>query len=123
LAVNVPDLDAWIVRFEVLLGPGFERATVQQATGPVEIAIHPAGVELVAADSNAPPSLRSFHLATADVDEGLNRAASVGWKHTAGFEHEGRRHEVVNASGLRLLLLETHDDDERGGHRTTTRGA
>jgi NAD(P)-dependent dehydrogenase (short-subunit alcohol dehydrogenase family) len=58
LAVEVPDLDAWIERFEAVLGPGFVRRSVRQATGTVDVAIHSAGVELLAKPA-AEPRLRS----------------------------------------------------------------
>ena len=48
LAVEVPELDGWIDRFEAVLGPGFGRRPVRQATGTVHVAIHPAGIELLA---------------------------------------------------------------------------
>src|SRR4051794_35516674 len=79
VAIRVPDLDRWIGLFEALLGPGFERAEVEQAHGPVEIAIHPAGVELVQSDVER-PTLRSFHLATQDPTPMANIARGLGWE-------------------------------------------
>ncbi len=49
LAIEVPELEGWVDRFEAVLGPGFGRRPVrQQATGTVHVVIHPAGIELLA---------------------------------------------------------------------------
>jgi len=106
LAIEVSDLDAWVEQFERLLGRGFERHTVQQKTGPVDIAIHPAGVELLHNPDAEAPRLRSFHLATADFDGALGVVGDLGWTRLDSFSLHGRRHEVVDAGGLRLVLLE-----------------
>jgi hypothetical protein len=105
LAVEVPDLDGWVRRFEALLGPGFTRHRVQQAAGPVELAIHPNGIELVYNPAATAPRLRSFHLATADVDDALRCADRLGWRRIDTVTLDGRRHEIVDAEGLRILLL------------------
>jgi hypothetical protein len=106
LAVEVPDLDGWISRFELVLGPGFRRQSVQQATGTVDVAIHPAGVELLARP-DAEPRLRSFHLRTSDLEQTLTRARAAGWRELDSFDVDGRRHVVFDVSGLRLVVLET----------------
>jgi hypothetical protein len=106
LAVEVPDLDGWISRFELVLGPGFQRQSVQQATGTVDVAIHPAGVELLARP-DAEPRLRSFHLRTSDLEQTLTRARAAGWRELDSFDVDGRRHVVFDVSGLRLVVLET----------------
>jgi hypothetical protein len=106
LAITVPDLTAWISKFELLLGAGFQRATVQQATGAVEIAIHPAGIELVGGDPTAAPALRSFHLTGPDIEEGLRRAETNGWRHSGRFTFDDRQHDVLDVEGVRVLLLE-----------------
>jgi hypothetical protein len=105
LAIEVADLDGWIARFETLLGPGFERSTVQQAAGPVDVAIHPAGVELLRNPAAEGPRLRSFHLAAPDLEETARTALELDWTRLDGFTVDGRRHEVFDAEGLRIVLL------------------
>lgn len=102
LAVEVPDLDPWIVRFESVLGPGFRKRSVRQATGEVHVAIHPAGVELLASSG---PRLRSFHLRTSDLDVTLKKARDAGWRQLDSFDVEGRRHVVFDVDGLRVVVL------------------
>ena len=105
LAVEVPDLDAWIPRFEPVLGPGFRRYSVQQATGEVQVAVHPAGVELLA-KPGVPPRLRSFHLRSPDLARTVERARSNGWQEVDSFDADGRRHVAFDVAGLRVLVLE-----------------
>jgi len=105
LAINVPDLTRWITTLEQLLGPGFERSTVQQRSGPIEIAVHPAGIELVANTQQTSPSLRSFHLATDDIDRTVGIASELGWTRIDTVTLNERRYEVFDADGIRLLLV------------------
>jgi hypothetical protein len=105
LAVEVPDLNAWIGRFESVLGPGFGRDVVRQKTGEVHVAIHPAGVELLE-NHGGEPRLRSFHLRSSDLEQTLERARKAGWKELDSFQAEGRRHVVFDVAGLRVCLLE-----------------
>ena len=104
LAVEVPELDAWIDGLEAVLGPGFRRRSVMQAAGEVHVAIHPAGIELLAKPGE--PRLRSFHLSTSDLDRTRERARAAGWRELDAFEVDGRRHVVFDVSGLRLILLD-----------------
>jgi len=113
VAINVPHLNRWIELFEALLGPAFERTTIQQAHGPVEIAIHPAGIELVLSDVER-PSLRSFHLATQDPTLMANIAHGLGWHTVDKVTLRGRRHEVLDANGLRLLIVDISSDADNG---------
>jgi hypothetical protein len=105
LAVEVPDLDGWIHGFESVLGPGFRRHSVRQATGAVDVAIHPAGVELLA-NPDGEPRLRSFHLGSSDLEQTLTRARGAGWRELDSFQADGRRHVVFDLAGLRLVILE-----------------
>jgi hypothetical protein len=105
LAVEVPNLDHWVEQFESVLGPGFRRQSVRQATGVVDVAIHPAGVELLAKPDGG-PRLRSFHLTSSDLEQTLNRARAAGWREVDSFDVDGRRHVVFDVSGLRLVVLE-----------------
>ena len=104
LAVEVPELDAWIERFEAVLGPGFGRRSVRQATGTVHVAIHPAGIELLAKPGSE-PRLRSFHLSSSDLAQTVQRARSAGWREVDSFEVDGRPHVVFDVSGLRVVVL------------------
>ncbi|MHB1164143.1 MAG: hypothetical protein ACYC0W_10910 [Candidatus Nanopelagicales bacterium] len=106
MAIGVPDLEFWAARWETFLGPGFEVMTVSQATGEFRVAIHPAGVELIEV-LNAPAALRSFHLAVPSLDEVDATLDEVGWDSHPGPVVAGRRHRIVDASGLRVLLVET----------------
>ncbi|MDX6644990.1 MAG: hypothetical protein QOK40_717 [Miltoncostaeaceae bacterium] len=105
LAVEVPDLVGWIDRFESVLGPGFRRQSVRQATGTVDVAIHPAGVELLA-KTDGQPRLRSFHLRSSDLEQTLARARAAGWRELDSFHVDGRRHVVFDVSGLRVVVLD-----------------
>jgi hypothetical protein len=105
LAVEVPNLDGWIDRLGSVLGPGFRRQSVRQATGVVDVAIHPAGVELLA-NPEGEPRLRSFHLRSSDLEQTLKRARAAGWRELDSFHADGRRHVVFDVSGLRLVVLE-----------------
>jgi hypothetical protein len=105
LAVQVPDLEGWIHRFEAVLGPGFRRLSVRQATGVVDVAIHPAGIELLALPDGE-PRLRSFHLKSADLERTVARARAAGWREIDSFQADGRRHVVFDVGGLRLVILE-----------------
>jgi hypothetical protein len=89
LAIEVPELDGWVDRFEAVLGPGVGRRSVCQATGTVHVAIHPAGIELLAKPGSE-PRLRSFHLSSSDVAQTVQRARSAGWREIASFEVNGR---------------------------------
>lgn len=105
LAVEVPDLDGWMEAFERILGPGFERHRIRQVTGEVDIAIHPGGVELVAGEPGSAPRLRSFHLTAPDVDISATRARELGWREIDRVVLQGRRHEIFDAAGLRVILI------------------
>ena len=105
LAVQVPDLDGWIGRFEAVLGPGFRRLPVRQATAVVDVAIHPAGVELLA-HTDPEPRLRSFHLRSSDLERTLARARAAGWRELDSFDADERRHVVFDVAGLRVVILE-----------------
>jgi hypothetical protein len=105
LAVEVPDLDGWVDRFESVLGPGFRRHSVRQATGAVDVAIHPAGAELLA-KPDGEPRLRSFHLRSSGLEQTLKRAREAGWRELDAFHADGRRHVVFDVGGLRLVILE-----------------
>ena len=105
LAVEVSDLDGWIDRLEPVLGPGFRRHSVRQATGVVDVAIHPAGVELLA-KPDGEARLRSLHLRSSDLEGTLKRARAAGWRELDSFHAEGRRHVVFDVSGLRVVVLE-----------------
>lgn len=111
VAITVPDLEVWIRLLEILLGPGFQRYETLQSSGLTHIAIHPAGVELVQGAVEH-PVLRSFHLATTDVDGLRGRARTLGWSTPDTITLNGRRHEVVDAEGLRLLLVEATSSQE-----------
>ena len=113
LAIEVPDLDVWIRAFEALLGAGFERHTVAQATGDLDIAVHPAGVELVLAGPDGPPRLRSFHLRTADLSAAADTARRLGWTDAGTFSFRGAEHRAFNAQGLRLILLAAEESNRR----------
>jgi len=113
VAINVPHLNRWIDYFETILGPAFERTTIQQANGPVEIAIHPAGIELVQSDVKQ-PILRSFHLATQDPTSTAKIAHGLGWHTIDKVNLGGRRHEVLDADGLRLLIVDTSSGADNG---------
>jgi hypothetical protein len=104
LAVEVPDLDAWTAAFETLLGPGYRRGTITRATGPLEFALHPAGVELVSTPGSG-PRLRSFHLRVPDLNDAATRAGGLGWREVDRFAVDGRTQVVLDAGGLRLILL------------------
>lgn len=106
VAVGVPDLDSWAARWETLLGPGFEFMTVSQPTGEVRVAIHPSGLELVEVP-DAPAAIRSFHLAVSSLDQTEPSLDDLGWKAVSGPVVAGRRHRIVDADGLRVLLVET----------------
>lgn len=106
VAIEVPDLDQWIVKWESIVGPGFEQMTVSQPTGDLDIAIHPCGLELVqSADGSL--RLRSFHLAALAVGELLPALEELGWTASPGPVVAGRPHHIVSAEGLRFLLIET----------------
>jgi hypothetical protein len=105
LAVEVPDLTAWVAAFEEILGPGFERHRVHQRSGEIEIAIHPGGVELVAGDPERAPRLRSFHLCAPDLGTAAERARNLGWRHVDRVVLAGRAHEIFDADGLRIILI------------------
>jgi hypothetical protein len=105
MAIEVPDLDIWISKWERIIGPGFETMTVQQPTGDVLIAIHPAGIELVQSREEK-LGLRSFHLAVEDIDELVPVLDELGWDSTPGPVVQGRQHQIVSAEGLRMLLVE-----------------
>lgn len=104
LAVEVPDLEAWISAFEALLGPGYRRDTVSAGGGEIEFALHPGGVELVSTPGRG-PRLRSFHLRVPDLDAALAQAERLGWKEVDRFVVQGRTQVVVDAGGLRVILL------------------
>lgn len=104
LAVEVPDLDAWIAAFEALLGPGYRRSRITQATGEIEYALHPAGVELISTPGRG-PRLRSFHLRVNDLDRAVEQAGQLGWQEVDRFVVDGRLQVIVDAAGLRLALL------------------
>lgn len=109
VAIEVSDLDRWIGLFEGLLGPGFERHQVAQAAGTITIAIHPAGIELVQTATER-PRLRSFHLATTDIEMAMQIVRGLGWQHIDSTALGGRRHEILDAEGLRLLLVQSEAD-------------
>ncbi len=113
VAINVPEINRWIGFFEAVLGPAFERTIIQQAHGPVEIAIHPAGIELVQSDVKR-PILRSFHLATQDPASTADIAHGLGWHTVDSVSLRGRRHEVLDAEGLRLLIVDTSSNADNG---------
>jgi len=104
LAVEVPDLDAWTDAFESLLGPGYRRSTVSGAGGEIDFALHPGGVELVSTPGQG-PRLRSFHLRVPDLDAAVAQAGRLGWREGDRFVIDGRTQVVVDAGGLRLILL------------------
>jgi hypothetical protein len=106
VAIEVPDLDTWVARFEGLVGPVFERHEVDQHGGVLDIAIHPVGIELVRGKTDVGPRLRSFHLACFNLDAAASRAAMSGWTEIGAFKFRGRRHRILNADGLRILLTE-----------------
>ena len=106
VAIEVGDLERWIGLFEELLGPGFRRHRVEQATGIVEIAIHPAGIELVRGRPGDSPRVRSFHIATPDLEFAMGVVRGLGWTTIDGLELGGRRHEIIDAEGLRVLLVD-----------------
>lgn len=118
VAITVTDVEKWIGLFEELLGPGFKRATVQQSNGPVAIAVHPAGIELVEGTVPARPELRSFHLASKDIELAATIARGLGWEKVDTVSLEGRRHDVLDAEGLRLLLVDGSDDGDVGPAET-----
>lgn len=78
---------------------------MRQATGRVEVAIHPAGVELLVRPGGE-PRLRSFHLRSADLEAAVHRARAAGWREVDSFDVDGRRHVVFDVSGLRVALLD-----------------
>lgn len=108
MAIEVPDLEIWIEKWERILGPGFEIMLVEQPTGQVQIAIHPAGIELVQSIDEK-LELRSFHLAVQDIDMLLPTLQGLGWEMLQGPVVQGRQHQIVSAEGLRLLLVEVEN--------------
>lgn len=109
LAVEVPDLDTWIAAFEVLLGPGYRRSRITRATGEIEYALHPGGVELISTPGRG-PRLRSFHLRVDDLDHAVEQAGQLGWPEVDRFDVDGRTQVIVDAGGLRLVLLAPSKD-------------
>jgi hypothetical protein len=104
LAVEVPDLEAWIAAFELLLGPGYRRSAVTVAGGEIDFALHSGGVELVSTPGRG-PRLRSFHLRVPDLDAAVSQVERLGWREVDRFVVDGRTQVVVDAGGLRLILL------------------
>jgi hypothetical protein len=104
LAVEVPDLEAWTAAFESLLGPGYRRSSITVAGGEIDFALHPGGVELVSTPGQG-PRLRSFHLRVPDLETALSQVGRFGWREVDRFVVDGRTQVVLDAGGLRLILL------------------
>ena len=105
IAIGVPDLDEWIAAFSQILGPGFRKSKVEQSTGTVEIAIHPAGVEFVRHEAES-ARLRSFHLTVDDLGAVQQQVTRLGWELIDSVELEDRQHDIYDALGLRIILVE-----------------